>query len=113
MWKNKFHKNHLILLTGCETTVEIPPINSLTNELALIKAYIPPMYTNFIIKLSEVKSIENKINKMIETITWISNNENRFLNQALKNQLVEFKDKDKIAKGERSAKTLIIIYRKE
>ena len=113
MWEDKFYKNHLILLTGCETTVEIPPINSLTNELALIKAYIPPMYINFISKLSEVKFIENKINKTIDTITWINSKENKFLNQVLKNQLVEFKDKDKIAKGERRAKTLIIIYLKE
>ena len=39
--------------------------------------------------------------------------ENKFLNQALKNQEVEFNDKDKIAKGERRAKIFIIIYLKE
>lgn len=39
--------------------------------------------------------------------------ENKFLNHALKNQEVEFKDNDKIAKGVSKANTFNIIYRKE
>ena len=72
-----------------------------------------PMYRNFTINPSEEKSIENKINKTIDTIICINKSENKFLNQALQNQLLEFKHKDKIAKGVRRAKTFIIIYLKE
>ncbi len=93
--------------------MEIPPTNSRTNEFTLIKAYIAPIYINFIIKEDEEKSIENKINKTIDTIIWINKRENKFLNHALKNQLVEFNDKDNSAKGESKAKTFTITYRKE
>ena len=61
----------------------------------------------------EEKSIENKSNKTKDTIICINNRENRFLNQDLKNQEVEFKDKAKIAKGVSKAKILSIIYLKE
>ena len=113
MGKYKFYKNHLNLLTGCETTVEIPPTNSRTKEFAFINAYKAPTYKNFTTNPSEAKSMENKINKTIETITWINNRENKFLNHVLKNQQVEFNDNDKIAKGDSKAKTFIIIYLKE
>lgn len=43
----------------------------------------------------------------------MNNKANRFLAQALKNQLVEFKVRDKIAKGESRIKTFIIIYLSE
>ena len=45
-----------------------------------------------------------------DTIICMSNKENKFLIQDLKNHDVEFKVKDKNAKGAKRAKTLIIIY---
>lgn len=53
--------------------------------------------------------MENKINKIIATIIWIKSKEKIFLIHILKNQDVEFKQRDRIAKGERRIKTLIII----
>ena len=58
-------------------------------------------------------TIENKINKIIDTIICINNKENKFLNHALKNQEVESKEFDKIAKGAIKTKTLIKTYLKE
>ena len=68
---------------------------------------------NFTNKSFEEKSIENKISKTKETIIWISIKENKFLNHDLKNQLVEFIDKDNIAKGDSRANIFTIIYRNE
>ena len=48
--------------------METPPKNSLTNEFDFIKACIAPIYINFVIKDSEEESMENKINKTIETM---------------------------------------------
>ena len=63
---------------------------------------------NFINKFKEEKSIENKISKIRETIIWINNKENKFLNQLLKNQLVESSVNEINAKGERRTKTCYI-----
>ena len=68
---------------------------------------------NLLNKLVEEKSIENKTNKTKETIIWINNKEKIFLNQDLKNQLVEEMLKERNAKGERSIKTFSITYLKE
>ena len=57
--------------------------------------------------------MENKINKTKATIICINNNENIFLIQDLKNQDVESKINDKIAKGVSNIKILIITYLKE
>ena len=51
--------------------------------------------------------------KIIDTIIWINNKENKFLVQDLKNQEVEFKQFDNIAKGAINTKTFIKIYLKE
>ena len=56
--------------------------------------------------------MENKINKTKETITWINNKEKIFLNQDLKNQLVEEILKERKAKGEISINTFNITYLK-
>ena len=56
------------LFTFCVKVVETPPKNSLTNEFDFIKACIAPIYINFVIKDSEEESMENKINKTIETM---------------------------------------------
>ena len=50
---------------------------------------------------------------MIDTIIWINKRENKFLSQALKNQLVFERIKDKKEKGVISTKTFIKIYLKE
>ncbi len=57
--------------------------------------------------------MENKINKTIATIICINNKENKFLTQDLKNQDVESKINDKIAKGVSKINILIITYLKE
>ena len=57
--------------------------------------------------------MENNINKIIDTIIWINNKENKFLNQDLKNQEVEFKEFDKIANGAINTKTFIKTYLNE
>ena len=49
----------------------------------------------------------------MDTIIWINNKENRFLNQDLKNQEVEIREFDKIAKGAINTKTFIKTYLKE
>ena len=59
------------------------------------------------------KLTENMSNKMIDTIIWMNKRENKFLSQALKNQLVLERIKDKKAKGVISTKTLIKIYLRE
>ena len=64
-------------------------------------------------RFKEEKSIENKINKIIDTIIWINNKENKFLNHDLKNQEVELKEFDKIAKGAIKTKTFIKTYLNE
>ena len=57
--------------------------------------------------------IENKINRIIDTIICIKSKENKFLNQDLKNQDVEVKEFDNIAKGAIKIKILIKIYLNE
>ena len=93
--------------------METPPINCLTNEFALIKAYMPPTYINLLNKFGEEKSKENRINKIKETIIWIKSKENKFLSQDLKNHEVEVMLRDIKAKGDRRMNTFIIMYLKE
>ena len=68
---------------------------------------------NFIKRLEDEKFIENNINKIIDTIIRINNNENKFLIQALKNQEVDIKLLESIAKGAININTLIKMYLKE
>lgn len=57
--------------------------------------------------------MENIINKTNDTIICIKSNAKRFLIQDLKNQAVEERDNDNIAKGVINIKTFIIINLKE
>ena len=57
--------------------------------------------------------MENNINETKDTMIWINNKENKFFNQDLKNQDVESRINDKIAKGVSKIKILTIIYLKE
>lgn len=59
------------------------------------------------------KSTENIRSKIIDTIIWRKSKENRFLNHALKNQLVLERIRDKKAKGVIKMKTFIKIYLRE
>ena len=59
------------------------------------------------------KSTENIKSKIIDTIIWIKRRENKFLIQALKNQLVLERVKDKNAKGVISTKTFTKTYLRE
>ena len=68
---------------------------------------------NWFNKFSEEKSKENKINSTNATIIWIKSREKRFLIQVLKNQLVEFRQRERNANGESSINIFIIIYRRE
>ena len=92
--------------------METPPIKSLTKELTLARAKIPPTHKILFIKLLSEKFIENIISNTIATITCINNNEKKFLAQDLKNQDVEFCDSVKKANGVSNIKTFIIIYLK-
>lgn len=93
--------------------METPPINSRTNELAFIRELIAPRYINLVIKFPDEKSIENRINKTIETIICINKSENIFLIQALKNHDVFCNNKDKKAKGVSKIKSFTITYLNE
>ena len=93
--------------------MESPPINSRTKEFALIKAYIPPKYKILDHMLPLEKSIENRISNIIDTKICKASKEKKILNQDLKNQDVEFRLKDRNAKGAIKTNTFIIIYRKE
>ncbi len=80
-------------------SVDNPPINSLINTFALVKAYKQPIYNNLFNKRLFVSEIPKPINKIIDIKICNINNENKILNHDLKKKDVLGVHNDKKEKG--------------
>ena len=93
--------------------MEIPPTKVRIYEFVLIRAYKPPIQSNFEKTLVDDKSVENINNKIKEIKDCCNNKDKNVLNQVLKNHEVEWLVKQSIAKGVNKTKTLTMTYLRE
>lgn len=89
--------------------VLIPPIISLIYSFAFIKANIEPIYKNLDNSTISDVNIVKVVIRIMAIKIWTNNNEIKHLNQDLNKKDVELWDREIIAKGDNTIRTLIII----